>query len=76
MENKTVLVTGYAPKGVRVKGFYPGKIASNMYETAGVERDMDVAMPPTQAADMIVTMLSDESMVWSQVSGRALKDYV
>ena len=65
-----------APKGVRVMGFYPGKIASNMYETAGVERDLDVAMTPKQAADMIVTMLSDESMVWSQVSGRALKDYV
>ncbi|MBL4872601.1 MAG: SDR family oxidoreductase [Rhodobacteraceae bacterium] len=65
-----------APKGVRVMGFYPGKIASNMYETAGVERDLEVAMTPTQAADMIVTMLSDESMVWSQVSGRALKDYV
>ena len=65
-----------APKGVRVMGFYPGKIASNMYETAGVERDLRVAMTPEQAADMIVTMLSDESMVWSQVSGRALKDYV
>jgi len=65
-----------APKGVRVMGFYPGKIASNMYETAGVARDLDVAMTPAQAADMIVTMLSDESMVWSQVSGRALKDYV
>ena len=65
-----------APKGVRVMGFYPGKIASNMYETAGVERDLRVAMTPEQAADMIVTMLNDESMVWSQVSGRALKDYV
>ena len=65
-----------APKGVRVMGFYPGKIASNMYETAGAERDLDVAMTPEQAADMIVTMLSDESMVWSQISGRALKDYV
>ncbi len=65
-----------APKGVRVMGFYPGKIASNMYETAGVERNLDVAMTPAQAADMIVTILSDESMVWSQVSGRALKDYV
>lgn len=65
-----------APKGVRVMGFYPGKIATNMYETAGVERDLEVAMTPEQAADMIVTMLSDESMVWSQVSGRALKDYV
>ena len=64
-----------APKGVRVMGFYPGKVASEMYETAGVERDLKVAMIPTQAADMIVTMLSDESMVWSQIGGRALKDY-
>ncbi len=65
-----------APKGVRVMGFYPGKIASNMYKTAGVERDLSVAMTPATAAKMLVTMLADETMVWSQVSGRALKDYV
>ncbi len=65
-----------APKGVRVMGFYPGKIASNMYETAGVERDLSVAMTPKTAAEMLITMLKDETMVWSQISGRALKDYV
>jgi len=65
-----------APKGVRVMGFYPGKVASGMYETAGVERNLEVAMTSVQAAGMIVTMLNDESLVWSQVSGRALKDYV
>ncbi len=64
-----------APKGVRVMGFYPGKVNSNMYETAGIERDLDVAMMPEQAAAMIVTMLSDETMVWSQVSGRSIEDY-
>lgn len=65
-----------APKGVRVMGFYPGKVKSNMYETAGIERDLDVAMTPEQAADMIVTMLKDETMVWSHVSGRSIRDYV
>ncbi len=65
-----------APKGVRVMGFYPGKIASNMYDTAGVKRDLSVAMTPDQAAKMLVTMLADEGMVWSQISGRALQDYV
>ncbi len=66
----------YAPKGVRVMGFYPGKVASAMYETAGIDRDLDVAMTPEQAAKMIVTMLDDDSMVWSQVSGRSIRDYV
>jgi len=64
-----------APKGVRVMGFYPGKIASNMYDTAGVVRDLSVAMTPQKAAEMLVLMLADEAMVWGQVSGRALKDY-
>jgi len=64
------------PKGVRVMGFYPGKIASNMYEAAGIKRNLDVAMTPQQAAAMIVTMLQDETMVWGQVSGRSIEDYV
>ena len=64
-----------APQGVRVMGFYPGKIDSNMYEEAGVGRDLDVAMAPEQAATMIVAMLDDETMVWSQVSGRSIRDY-
>lgn len=66
----------YAPKGVRVMGFYPGKVASAMYETAGIDRDLDVAMTPEQAAKMIVTMFDDDGMVWSQVSGRSIRDYV
>ncbi|VAW01023.1 Dehydrogenase [hydrothermal vent metagenome] len=66
----------YAPKGVRVMGFYPGKVASAMYQTAGIDRDLDVAMTPEQAAKMIVTMLDDDGMVWSQVSGRSIRDYV
>ncbi len=64
-----------APKGVRIMGFYPGKVNSNMYETAGIDRNLDVAMTPEQAAAMIVTMLSDENMVWGQVSGRSIEDY-
>ncbi len=66
----------YAPKGVQVMGFYPGKVASNMYETAGIDRNLDVAMTPEQAAKMIVTMLDDDGMVWSHVSGRSIRDYV
>lgn len=65
-----------APKGVRVMGFYPGKVNSNMYDTAGIGRDLEVAMTPEQAAGMIVTMLKDEGMVWSHVSGRSIRDYV
>ena len=38
--------------------------------------DLEVAMTPKQAADMIVTMLKDEGMVWSHVSGRSIRDYV
>ena len=64
-----------APQGVRVMGFYPGKIATSMYEAAGIERDLDVAMTPEQAATMAVAMLADETMVWSQVSGRSIRDY-
>ena len=66
----------YAPQGVRVMGFYPGKIDTNMYETAGVERDLERAMSSDQAASMALAMLEDESMVWSQVSGRSIRDYV
>ena len=65
----------YAPKGVRVMGFYPGKISSNMYASAGINRDLTIAMTPDQAAAMIVTMLDDETMLWSQVSGRSIRDY-
>ncbi len=64
-----------APQGVRVMGFYPGKINSAMYETAGVERDLEVSMTPQQAALMVRTMLDDETMVWSQVGGRSILDY-
>jgi len=66
----------YAPKGVRIMGFYPGKVNSNMYETAGIDRDLDVAMTPEQAADMIIVILKDEGMVWSHVSGRSIQDYI
>lgn len=65
-----------APKGVRVMGFYPGKISSNMYETAGVGRDLEMAMTPQQGAAMLVTMLQDEGMVWGHVSGRSIADYL
>lgn len=65
-----------APKGVRVMGFYPGKISSNMYETAGVGRDLEMAMTPEQGAAMVVTMLQDKGMVWGHVSGRSIADYL
>ena len=65
-----------APKGVRVMGFYPGKISTNMYESAGIERNLDVAMTPEQGAKMVLTMLQDKGMVWSHVSGRSINDYV
>lgn len=66
----------FAPQGIRVMGFYPGKISSNMYQTAGIERDLDIAMTPEQGSNMIMTLLNDENMVWAHVSGRALTDYV
>lgn len=65
-----------APKGVRVMGFYPGKIDTDMYASAGIERDLDLAMSPDQGAAMVLAMLRDETMVWGQVSGRSLRDYV
>jgi len=65
-----------APKGVRVMGFYPGKIDTGMYASAGIERDLEVAMSPDQGAAMVLAMLRDETMVWSHVSGRSLRDYV
>ena len=64
------------PKGVRVMGFYPGKISTNMYETAGVGRALDMAMTPEQGAKMVVTMLADGGMVWGHVSGRSIADYM
>jgi len=65
-----------APKGVRVMGFYPGKISSKMYDSAGVDRDLDMAMTPEQGAGMVLNMIEDEGMIWSHVSGRSIKDYV
>ena len=64
-----------APKGVRVMGFYPGKIDTSMYETAGVERNLEIAMSPEQASAMVLTMLKDRDMVWSNVTGRSIRDY-
>ncbi len=64
-----------APKGVRVMGFYPGKVDTNMYSTAGIDRDLEVAMTPTDAAGMIERMFSDEHILWGQVSGRSINDY-
>ncbi len=65
----------YAPKGVRVMGFYPGKISSDMYKTAGIERKLDMAMTPEQGARMLLQMLADKTMLWSHVSGRSIRDY-
>ena len=65
-----------APKGVRVMGFYPGKIDTDMYASAGIDRDLEVAMSPDQGAAMVVAMLRDETMVWGHVSGRAISDYI
>ena len=56
-------------------GFYPGKIATSLYESAGIERDLDIAMTAEQAATMTVAMLDDETMVWSHVGGRSIRDY-
>jgi len=64
------------PKGVRVMGYYPGKVSSSMYDTAGVPRDLDVAMTPEDAANMIKTMIADEKNVWGHVSARSINDYV
>ena len=64
-----------APKGVRVMGFYPGKVETNMYETAGIERNLDIAMSPDQSANMIHKMLDDETIVWGQIAGRSINDY-
>lgn len=64
-----------APKGVRVMGFYPGKISTTMYESAGVERDLEMAMTPAQGAAMVLTMVQDKGMVWSHISGRSIADY-
>ncbi|MEH6475829.1 MAG: SDR family oxidoreductase [Sneathiella sp.] len=63
-------------KGVRVMGYYPGKVSSAMYDTAGVPRDLEIAMTPDDAANMINTMITDEKNVWGQVSARSLNDYV
>lgn len=63
------------PKGVRVMGFYPGKVSSSMYDTAGVPRDLDIAMAPDDAAHMINCMITDEKNVWGQLSARSLSDY-
>ena len=62
-------------KGVRVMGYYPGKVSSAMYDTAGVPRDLDIAMTPEDAANMINTMIMDEKNVWGHVSARSLNDY-
>ncbi|MCZ4282272.1 SDR family oxidoreductase [Kiloniella laminariae] len=64
-----------APKGVRVMGFYPGKVDSQMYASAGIDRDLQIAMSPADAAGMIEHMLSDEKMLWGHVSGRSAHDY-
>ncbi|WP_120497998.1 SDR family oxidoreductase [Kiloniella sp. EL199] len=65
-----------APKGVRVMGFYPGKVDTNMYSSAGIERDLEVAMTPTDAASMIERMLTDDKILWGHVSGRSIHDYL
>lgn len=64
-----------APKGVRVMGFYPGKIDTSMYASAGIDRNLEIAMTPEQAASMVLIMLKDQNMVWSQISGRSIRDY-
>ncbi|MEP3248499.1 MAG: SDR family oxidoreductase [Sneathiella sp.] len=64
-----------APKGVRVMGFYPGKVASSMYDTAGVPRDLEIAMSPEEAAHMIDCMMLDDKNVWGQMTARSINDY-
>jgi len=69
------LTTEYAPRGVRVMGYYPGKVDSNMYHKAGIDRDLDIAMSPEQAAQTIEIMLRDTGIVWSDVVTRSIDDY-
>ncbi len=69
------LTAEYAPKGVRVMGFYPGKVDSNMYESAGINRDLDIALSPEQAATMIEMMLRDPTIVWSDLVARSINDF-
>ncbi len=64
-----------APKGVRVMGFYPGKVETSMYDTAGVGKNLDMAMTPDDSAKMIHRMFDDDTIVWGQVAGRSINDY-
>lgn len=65
----------YAPQGIRVMGYFPGKVETNMYDSAGIERNLDIAMKPEQSAQMIHRMLDDDTMVWGLVTGRSINDY-
>ena len=70
------LTAEYAPRGVRVMGFYPGKVDSELYANAGIERDLEIAMSSEQAAGLIEMMLRDQSIVWSDLVTRSINDYV
>jgi len=69
------LTAEYAPCGVRVMGYYPGKVDSDMYHKAGIDRNLDIAMSPSQAAQTIEIMLRDTGIVWSDVVTRSIEDY-
>jgi NADP-dependent 3-hydroxy acid dehydrogenase YdfG len=69
------LTAEYAPLGVRVMGFYPGKVDSKLYENAGINRNLDIALSPDQTASMIEMMLRDPSIVWSDLVARSINDY-
>ncbi|MBL4906526.1 MAG: hypothetical protein JKX94_03665, partial [Sneathiella sp.] len=45
------------------------------YETAGVGKNLDIAMVPADSAKMIHRMFSDDTIVWGQVAGRSINDY-
>lgn len=64
------------PFGIRVTGFYPGKMNTKLFEKAGFFKKMDDAIEPKDAAKIIETLvLFNENVFFPEVGMSHLKGF-
>ena len=57
---------------IEVIGLYPGLMKTNLFENAGIERDMNEAMDPKEVAEICKKAIEDDGLVMEDIVFRKL----
>lgn len=57
---------------IEVIGLYPGLMKTNLFENAGIERDMNEAMDPKEVAEICKKSIEDDGLVMEDIVFRKL----